>query len=121
MQLFRAARTQLLSCAASVPSGADHTKYRPLPNQQSRSARPGVSWAAFHQLSALNYQLDLSRPRMKLPVHRFQPLLIDVRIKLRRGNIGVTEHLLDDAQVGAVAQKMGGKTMPEQVRINIFF
>ena len=40
---------------------------------------------------------------MKLVVHRFQPLLIDMRINLGRRNIGVPKHFLDDAQIGAVA------------------
>ena len=56
---------------------------------------------------------------MKLPVHRFQSLLIHVRINLRGGNVGVPEHLLNDPQISAVAQKMRRETVPQQVRINI--
>ena len=56
---------------------------------------------------------------MKLSVHRLQPLLIHMRINLRRRNVGMPEHFLDDAQIGAVAEQMRGKTMPQQVRINI--
>ena len=41
---------------------------------------------------------------MKLAMHGFQSLLIDVRIDLRCRNVGVTEHFLDDAQIGAVSQ-----------------
>jgi hypothetical protein len=40
---------------------------------------------------------------MKLSVHGFEPLLIDMRVNLRRRNIRVAEHFLDNAQVGAVA------------------
>src|SRR5437899_5792611 len=58
---------------------------------------------------------------MKLSMHRFQTLLIDVGINLRRRNIGVAEHLLNDAQVRAVAQQVGREAVPEQMRINIFF
>ena len=54
-------------------------------------------------------------------MHRFQTLLIDVRINLRRGNIGMTEHFLNDAQIGAIAEQMRGKTVPKQMRIDIFF
>jgi hypothetical protein len=36
-------------------------------------------------------------PRMKLPMHSFKPLLIDVRIDLCRRNIGVAKHFLNDA------------------------
>lgn len=49
----------------------------------------------------------------------FQPLLIDVRVNLCRGNIGVAEHFLDNAQIGAIAEQVRRKTVPEQVRINV--
>ena len=54
-------------------------------------------------------------------MHCFQALLIDVGINLRRRNIGVAEHFLNDAQVGAVAQQMRREAVPEQMRINILF
>ena len=44
------------------------------------------------------------RPRMKFPVYRFQSLLIDMRVNLCRRNIGMPEHLLNDAQVSAIPQ-----------------
>ena len=58
---------------------------------------------------------------MELSVHRFQPLLIDMGVDLSRRNVGVPEHLLNDAQIGAVAQQMRGKTVSEQMRINVLF
>ena len=54
-------------------------------------------------------------------MHCFQALLIDVGINLRRRNVGVAEHFLNDAQVGAVAQQMRREAVPEQMRINILF
>ena len=54
-------------------------------------------------------------------MHRFQTLLIDVRVNLGRRNVGVAEHLLNDPQVGAVAQQVRREAVPEQMRINIFF
>jgi hypothetical protein len=39
---------------------------------------------------------------MKFPVHRFQSLLIDMRVNLGRRDIGMAEHLLNDAQVSAI-------------------
>lgn len=39
----------------------------------------------------------------------------DLGVACRRGKIGVTEQHLDDADVGAVLQKMGGKGVPEHV------
>ena len=56
---------------------------------------------------------------MKLPMDSFKPLLINMRIDLRRRNIGVTQHFLDDPQIGAVPEEMGREAMPEKVRINI--
>jgi hypothetical protein len=49
---------------------------------------------------------------MKFPVNRFQPLLIHVGINLRRRNVGVPEHFLNDPQIGAVAQQMRRETVP---------
>jgi hypothetical protein len=57
---------------------------------------------------------------MKLSMDGFQPLLIDVRVNLRRGNICVPEHFLDDAQVGAVSEQMRREAVTEKMRINIF-
>jgi hypothetical protein len=57
---------------------------------------------------------------MKLPMHGFKPLLIDMRIDLRGGNIGVAQHLLDDPQIGAVPEQMRRETVPEKMWINIF-
>ena len=57
---------------------------------------------------------------MELSMDGFEPILVHVRVNLGRGNVGVTQHFLDDAQVGAVTEKMRGETVPEQVRINIF-
>ena len=58
---------------------------------------------------------------VKLPVHGFEPLLVHVRVNLRRRNIGVTEHLLDDSQIRTVSQQVGREAMPQKVRIHIFF
>ena len=56
---------------------------------------------------------------MKLAMHSFKPLLIDMRIDLRRRNIGVAEHLLNNPQIGAVSEQMRGETMAEKVRVNV--
>src|SRR4051812_29262175 len=61
----------------------------------------------------------LLRPRVEPVMHRLEPLLIDMRVDLRGGDIRMPEHLLDDAQVGAVAQQVRGKRMPQQVRVNV--
>jgi CRISPR/Cas system-associated endonuclease Cas1 len=56
---------------------------------------------------------------MKLPMHSFKPLLIDMRINLRRRNIGVAEHFLNNPQIGAVSEQMRRETMAEKVRVNV--
>src|SRR4029077_13248774 len=49
--------------------------------------------------------------RMKFPMDRFQALLINVRVNLGRRDVGVAEHLLNDAQISAIAEQMRGKTV----------
>ena len=56
---------------------------------------------------------------MKLPVHGLQALLVYVRVNLRRSNISVTKHFLDDSQVCSIAEQVRRETMAEQVRVNI--
>ena len=50
---------------------------------------------------------------MKLSMHGFQSLLIDMGIDLRCRNVGVAEHFLDDSQIGAVTEKMSRETVPQ--------
>src|SRR5437660_12115498 len=76
-----------------------------------------------HQQSTLNAspaRTLLLRARVKLPMHRLEPLLIDMRVDLRRRNIGVPEHFLNNPQIGTVAEEMRRKTVPEQMGINVF-
>ena len=42
----------------------------------------------------------------------------DVRVPLRRADVGVAEHLLDAAEVGAALEQVGGERMPQQVRVH---
>ena len=41
-----------------------------------------------------------------------------VRIQLRRGEVGVSEHLLDTAQIRAALQQMGREGVAEEVRVD---
>jgi hypothetical protein len=59
------------------------------------------------------------RPRMELSMDGFEALLIDMGVNLGRRDIGVAKHFLDDAQIGAVAEQMGGETVTQQVRIDV--
>src|SRR5262245_46774749 len=58
---------------------------------------------------------------MKLAMGRFQSLLIHMRVDLRRRNVSMTQHFLNDAQVSSVAQQVSRETMSEQVGIDIGF
>ena len=60
-------------------------------------------------------------PRMKLAMHSLQPLLIDMGVDLCRRYVGVTQHLLDNSQICAVAKQMRCEAVPEKVRIDVFF
>ena len=56
---------------------------------------------------------------MKLSMDGLEPLLIDVRVNLRGRNIGMAEHFLNDAEIGAVAKQMRRETVPKQMWINV--
>ena len=45
--------------------------------------------------------------------------MIDVGVDLGRGDIGMTEHFLNDPQIGTVSKEMRGETVPEQVGVGI--
>ena len=44
--------------------------------------------------------------------------IADMRVKLGRGEVGVAEHLLNAAQVGAAFEEVGRERVPEQVRVD---
>lgn len=49
-------------------------------------------------------------------LHRVpQPLVQDVRVYLRGGDVGVTEHLLNAAQIGPVREQVGGEGVSQHV------
>jgi len=53
-------------------------------------------------------------------MNRFESRPVDVRVNLRRGNIGVAEHGLDRAQIGASFEQVGGKGMAQRMRLHFF-
>ena len=55
---------------------------------------------------------------MKAPMDVLEPLLVHMRVDLRRGDIGVAEHLLDHPEIGAVVQQVRGEGVPQQVRVD---
>ena len=48
-----------------------------------------------------------------------EPGHLDAGVNLGRGDRGVAEHLLDDAEVGAAGQEVGGEAVPERVRADL--
>jgi len=57
---------------------------------------------------------------MKPIVGIFEPALVNVSVNLRRGDVSVTEHLLDDAKIGAIIQQVSRKTVPQGVGCDVF-
>ena len=60
--------------------------------------------------------LSESRARVKAIVDRAQPRLEHVRVDLRRRQIGVAEHHLDGAQVGAALEQVRRERVAQHVR-----
>src|SRR5690349_18699608 len=56
---------------------------------------------------------------MKPEMSVFQTALVDVRIDLSRGDIGVAEHFLDDTEIAAVVEQVGGETVAQRVRFDV--
>ena len=61
------------------------------------------------------------RAGMKLAMHSLEPLLVDMGINLGRRYVRVSQHLLDDSKIGAVAEEMRGEAVPQKMRINVLF
>jgi len=56
---------------------------------------------------------------MKPAVNLAEPAQLDACIDLGRRDRGVAEHFLDDAQVGAPREKVGGEAVPEGMRADL--
>ena len=63
--------------------------------------------------------MEASTSRMETAMDIPQPFLVDVRVDLRRRDVGVAEQLLDDAQVRAVAEQMCGEGMAQEVGVDL--
>ena len=75
---------------------------RESPAEQRPDIGVGQSFAARKGMGCL-YQLA-------------QSVAEDVRVNLGRGDVGMTQHLLDAAQIGAVVEQMAGEGMAQHVR-----
>src|SRR4029450_977563 len=56
-------------------------------------------------------------PRVGSVEHGPQPFLGDVSVTLRRGHVRMTEELLDDTQVSAPVEQVGGEGVAQSVRV----
>ncbi len=56
--------------------------------------------------------------RVRLEVHVAAPAVGDVRVALRRSQVGVAQHLLDRAKVGSALQEMGRERVAEEVGVH---
>ena len=52
---------------------------------------------------------------MEFFVDGAEAVLVDVGVDLGGGDVGVAEHFLDDAEVGAVVEEVGGEAVTELV------
>ena len=55
---------------------------------------------------------------MALEVDVAAAAVADVRVELRGAEIGVAEHLLDAAEIGAAFEQMRGERVAQEVRVN---
>ena len=62
---------------------------------------------------------ELFCSRVEAMVDGFKAVLIDMRVDLGGGDIGMAEQFLNDPQVGTVAEKVGGKAVSKQMGIDI--
>src|SRR5262245_28475589 len=90
------------SAASLGPQALDLCSRGPTPDESHRNAVKRLS-------------LTDSRPRMEPIVHRAQARFEDVRVDLRRGQIGMAEHHLNRAQVGAALEQMRRERVPHDV------
>ena len=65
--------------------------------------------------------IESLRARMKLAMHSLEPLLVDMGINLGGRYVRVSQHLLDDSKIRAVAEEMRGEAVPQKMRINVLF
>ena len=52
-------------------------------------------------------------------VDLLEPFFVHMGIDLGGGDVGMTKHFLDDAEVGAAAEEVGGKGMAQEVRVGV--
>src|SRR5213080_4803551 len=63
--------------------------------------------------------LSVARAGMRREVDVLQALRGEVRVDLRRGDVGVAEHLLDGAQVAAACEQVRRERVAQRVRAHL--
>ncbi len=59
------------------------------------------------------------RAGVEFLVDGFEVFLVDVGVDLRAGDVGVAEEFLDDAEVGAVFEEVGGEGVAQKVGVEV--
>lgn len=67
-----------------------------------------------------NAVLRFLASRVKLRNLILEESVVKVRVNLRCGDLGVTKHFLNRPQIGTALNQVGGKTVPERMRTDIF-
>src|SRR5262249_29162180 len=65
------------------------------------------------------YRLPVLGARVGVVVDLLQPVAREVRVHLRRRDVGVAEHLLHRAQIATVREQVRGEAVPEGVRAHL--
>jgi hypothetical protein len=78
-------------------------------------ARPEFNEITVSQSSAASLR---SRPRMRGVIGLFQPLRREMRVHLRRHEMGVAQQFLHAAQIRAGIEQMRGVTVPSSKKKN---
>src|SRR3954454_16186166 len=94
---------------ASPYSAASGSAPAPQASRTITNARRGPSTGPIPAASG-------SGARVRLEVDVLQAVAREVRVQLRRGDVGVAEHLLDRAQVAAAGEQVGRERVPKRVR-----
>ena len=106
------------------PKGTDPAGYRSVVQAKLQRTIPGRSRSPHLAGSLTDRSASLGRrlalvARMKPGVDLAEPAELDAGVDLGRGDRGVAEHLLDDAQIGTPGKEVGGEAVPQRVRADI--
>jgi len=80
--------------------------------RKTPTCQPGLTLVYVY----FTFSANFSSTRVEFFMEFFQPVLVDMGVDLGRGDVGMAQHDLHGAQVGAVGQEVGGKGVAQHVR-----